>query len=156
MAHREALKCLVTRQEVRDSFHLDRKVVRDHCPFSEPSPYISEIPSTSLPLFVSPWGSLETLLSTQFMGPPKLLTVIFPYEWLVLAHASQLPKSYQIGNKPASKSPQAAYLLVNDPRPSTSSSQPRFTAWLCLGISKPSMESQPSQIALELRQGAPG
>ena len=27
------------------------------------------------------------------------------------------------------------------PRPSTSSSQPRFTAWLCLGISKPSTSS---------------
>ena len=156
MAHREALKCLVTRQEVRDSFHLDRKVVRDHCPFSEPSPYISEIPSTSLTLFVSPWGSLKTLLSTQFMGPPKLLTVIFPYEWLVLAHASQLPKSYQIRNKPASISPQAVYLLVNDPRPSTSSSQPWFTAWNHLGTSKPSTSSSHLQIALKLVLCAPG
>ena len=32
----------------------------------------------------------------------------------------------------------AATLLAKGPRPSTSSSQPRFTAWLHLGISKPS------------------
>ena len=38
-------------------------------------------------------------------------------------------------------SPQAPYLLSSGPRPGTRSSQPRFTAWLHLGISKPSTSS---------------
>ena len=33
---------------------------------------------------------------------------------------------------------QAPYHLLSGPKPSTSSSQPRFTTWLHLGISKPS------------------
>ena len=32
---------------------------------------------------------------TQLSGPPKLFPVAFPYEWLVLAHASDFPKSSQ-------------------------------------------------------------
>ena len=50
---------------------------------------ISESPSTSH------LGNPLRLQPSQFMGPPKLLTVIFPYEWLVLAYASQLPNSCQ-------------------------------------------------------------
>ena len=38
-------------------------------------------------------------------------------------------------------SPQPLYLLLSGPRPGTSISQPRFTAWLHLGISKPSTSS---------------
>ena len=34
-------------------------------------------------------------------------------------------------------SPQPLYLLLSGPQPGTSSNQPRFTAWLRLGISKP-------------------
>ena len=43
-----------------------------------------------------------------------------------------------------------------NPRAGTSSRQPRFTDWLHLGISKPSYKWQPSQITLQLRQGALG
>ena len=41
----------------------------------------------------------------------------------------------------ASLSHQSPYFLLSGPRPGTSSSQPRFTACLCLGISKPSTSS---------------
>ena len=34
----EELKCLAARQELGNSFLSDRKVGRDHCPFSKPSP----------------------------------------------------------------------------------------------------------------------
>ena len=37
--------------------------------------------------------------------------------------------------------PLALYLLLSSPSPGTSKSQPRFTAWLCLGISKISTSS---------------
>ena len=37
--------------------------------------------------------------------------------------------------------PPGPYLLLSGPRPSTSSSQPIFIAWICLGISKPSTSS---------------
>ena len=47
---------------------------------------ISETPSTWLTLFAPSWRSSETLAHSN-------LTVTFPYECLVLAHASQLPKS---------------------------------------------------------------
>ena len=38
-------------------------------------------------------------------------------------------------------SPQTLYLLLSGLRSWTNSSQPRFTAWLCLGTSKPSTSS---------------
>ena len=41
----------------------------------------------------------------------------------------------------ASVSPQPPYLWLSSPRSGTSSSQPRFTSWLCLGISKPRTNS---------------
>ena len=39
------------------------------------------------------------------------------------------------------REPQPLYVLLSGSRPTTSSSQPRFTAWLYLGISKPSTSS---------------
>ena len=52
---------------------------------------ISETPSTGLTLFATTWGSPETLSHPNY-GPTH---TAFPYKWLVLAHASQLPKSHQ-------------------------------------------------------------
>ena len=99
------------------------KASRCHCPFSKQSQQagaISETPSTWLTQFDPPWKSPETL--------PHPTS--FPYEWLLLAVASQLSKSYQTRNNwPLS------------PRYGTSSSQPRFSAWLRLGVSKPSSSS---------------
>ena len=37
--------------------------------------------------------------------------------------------------------PQAPYLWLSGPWRGTNGSQPRFTAWLCLGMSKPSTSS---------------
>ena len=74
---------------------------------------IFETPSTWLTLFAPPWRSPE-VQSTQIIGPPKLLTETFPYEWLVLAHASQTPikqTTAGLSNPPATillaKGPQA-------------------------------------------------
>ena len=53
-------------------------------------------------------------------------------------------------------SPQALYLLLSGPRPSTSSSQPRFTASLHLGISKPSTSSSLLRLLYSLGRVAPG
>ena len=104
------------------------KVCRGHCPFSKPSthkarklvPYLRLHTRTTL--FYPTWRSPETLPHPTY----RSIQAAFPYEWLVLAPASQLPKSSQ---------------TTAGPRPGTSSSQPRFTIWLCLGISKPSRSS---------------
>ena len=114
------------------------KMSRGHCPFSKPPPCpchtqsqeagaLSETPLTWLTLFDPPWRSPETLPHPTH-GPTQ---AAFPYEWLVLAHASQLPKSFLTRNSQSSESL----------RTGTSSSQPRFTVWLCLGISKPNTNS---------------
>ena len=50
---------------------------------------ISEIPSTDSQGLLRPDDPLR-LRPTKPMGPPTLLTVAFPYEWLVLADASHL------------------------------------------------------------------
>ena len=69
-------------------------------PFLNPSPTepqsqqagaISETPSTWLTLFAPPRRSPETPSHPTY-HPTQ---TAFPYEWLVLAQASQLPKSYQ-------------------------------------------------------------
>ena len=43
-------------------------------------------------------GGPPRLCPTLFICPPTLLTVAFPYEWLVFAHASQLLKFSQTSN----------------------------------------------------------
>ena len=53
-------------------------------------------------------------------------------------------------------SPQALYLLLSGPRPSTSSSQPRFTPWLPLRISKPSTSSSHLRLLYSSCKVAPG
>ena len=70
----------------------------------------------------------------------------FPYEWLVLAHASQLPKSFLTRNSQSSESL----------RTGTSSSQPRFTAWLGLWISKLSTTSSHLRWLYSSGRVAPG
>ena len=56
-----------------------------------------------------------------------------------------------------------SYILSNkqqlasvSPRPGTSSSQPRFTAWLCLGISKPSISTGHLLLLYSSGRVAPG
>ena len=72
---------------------------------------------------------------TQLTGPPKLLFHMDGWSWLVLQNSLNPLKRATAGlSKPSG--PHTSYKVV--PRPGTSSSQPRFTAWLLLGISKPS------------------
>ena len=76
------------------------KVCRGHCPFSKPSthkarklvPYLRLHTRTTL--FYPTWRSPETLPHPTY-GPTQ---AIFPYEWMVLAHAEQLTKSSQTSN----------------------------------------------------------
>ena len=58
--------------------------------------------------------------------------------------------------QPLSLSPQAPYLLLSGCRPGTSSSQPRFTAWLHLGISKPSTSSSHLRLLYSSGRVTPG
>ena len=91
-------------------------------PQSQQTGAISETPSTCVTVWVSP----ETL-PQQTYGPTQ---AAFPNEcwsWLMLHNFLNPLK-------------QATTVPVS-PRPSTSSSQPRFTPWLHLGISKPSTSS---------------
>ena len=96
VACREELECLASRQELGTASSQTERWAEAIVPFlnppsTEPQSWqagtISETPSTWPALFVC---------STQLAGPPKLWIGTFPYEWLVLALASQLPKSYQI------------------------------------------------------------
>ena len=78
----------------------------------------------------------KTLSHTTYM-PPKLLTETFHmngWSWLML-HNFLNPIKQPIASP---RIPQPLYLLLSGPRPGTSGSQPRFTVWLHLGISKPS------------------
>ena len=114
------------------------KESRGHCPFSKPSPRRASnlVPylrlSTWLTLFELPWRSPETG-PTQLVDPPKLLFHMNSWSWFML-HNFLNP----LRQATACNSEHSPYLLLSGPRPGTSSSQPRFTAWLHLGISKPS------------------
>ena len=77
----------------------DISVSRGRCPFSEPSHCratqagaVSEAPSIWLTMFDLPLRFPQKSTHPIY-GPTQMLTVNFPYEWLVLAPASQLPKS---------------------------------------------------------------
>ena len=83
------------------SFLSDRSTGRDHCSFSEAFPNRAgrQSPHLSLHQPVShylpyPGNSLRSY-PTQFVVPPKLFPVAFPYEWPGLAQASHFPKSSQ-------------------------------------------------------------
>ena len=52
--------------------------------------------------------------------------------------------------------PQFPYLLLRGPRPGTSSSHPRVTAWLHLGISKPSTSGRYLRLLYSSGRVAPG
>ena len=52
--------------------------------------------------------------------------------------------------------PRPTYLLLRGPRPGTSSSQAGFTAWLHLGISKPSISSSHLRLLYSSGRVAPG
>ena len=125
------------------------KASRGHCPFSKSSPWqspqagtTSETPLTWLTLLYLPWTSPDTLPYPTY----RPTWAAFPYEHLVLANASQLPKSYQ-----KRKSwPQWA------PGTGTSISQPRFTAWFLLENSKPSTSSSHLRWLYSLGRVAPG
>ena len=58
--------------------------------------------------------------------------------------------------QPASVSPQPLYCLLSGPRPGTSSNQPKFTAWLFLGISKPGTSSSLYRLLCSSCRVAPG
>ena len=62
--------------------------------------------------------------------------------WIAdLSSPSQLPKSSQTSKSQPQWVPSHLYLLLSGPRPGSSSSQPRFTAWLHMGTTKPSTSS---------------
>ena len=82
------------------------------------------------------------------MDPPKVLFHMNGWSWLML-HNFLNPLKYEIAGLCEPSAP--PYLLLSGPRPSTSSSQPRFTGWLYLGISKPSTSS--SHLRLLYRPG---
>ena len=79
---------------------------------------LSETPSTWLTLLAPPWRSAETLSHPAYK-PTKLLTLDFPYEWLGLAHDSQLPKASQTISR-TSVRPQPPYLLLRGHQPTAS------------------------------------
>ena len=89
VAYGEDLKCLVSGRELGDSFLPDKTADSDDCTFSELSPTQSH--SAAAPYLnlhqpgshgkLHPDNYLRVHL-TQFMGPPKLVTVAFPYEGL--------------------------------------------------------------------------
>ena len=99
-----------------------------------------------------PLISSETL-SYPMAGPPKPFSEAFLYKRPVLAHASDL---LQISQTNGIWPHLAPGLLLSGPKPSTSSSRPRCTAWLCLGTSRPSPSSRHLQIALWFTQDGPG
>ena len=90
-------------------------------------------------------GDFMRLCLTHLVGPTKLFPVAFPNKWLILAHASDIPKFSQTGGIWLQR---ALCHLLSCPRSDTSSSQPWFTAWPCLGISKPITRSSHLEITL--------
>ena len=83
-----------------------------------------------------PGDSLRPCL-TQIAHPLKLFSVFFPYEWLVLAHASDFPKIFQI----SSIWPMCLYFTTSGPSPSTGRAS--FGSQLGLAWAPPS----PAQLA---------
>ena len=154
---RDIWNCIIWHQGKSwgDSFQPDKSAARDYFSFSELPPLYTQRASRrasymSLHQSGSPQlGDSIRPCPCQPVGLPKLFPVAFPYKWPVLTHASDRAKvSQQIS---LSKQPQASLCRVSHykwPRPSTSSNQPWFTAWPCLGTSKPSTNSSHLQIAL--------
>ena len=139
----EKLNYLAWRQEMGSSFLPGRSAGRGHCSFSEHSPdRTTETPSTSLTLLAS--HSLK-LCPDQHLSSPKMFPVDFPYEWLVLAHASDIPKLSQTSSIRLQQDP---HLSLNWSRSSTNSSRLQFTAWHYLGTTTPSTSNIHLQIAL--------
>ena len=102
-------ECLALGQELEGWLSPRQKYYRSHCSVSEPSSCrhrqagtITKSPSTWLTLFTLPCDSLRPH-PTQFLGPPKLLPVRFPYKWPILAHAFTFLKSKV--HKPQTKGP---------------------------------------------------
>ena len=129
MTYREELKWLASRQ------------AEALVPFLNPLPMelkagaISETPSTWLTQLGDTLGDPQRLHPIQLMCLPKLFFYMNGWSWLWL---SKICSSMQ---QLASVSSQPLYLLKSGLKSGTSSSQPRFTAWLHLGISKPGTSS---------------
>ena len=102
-------------------------------------------------LFAQSWRSSETL-AHQLRGPPKLLSHMNGWSWVMLHNFLNPPKQATA----TQGAPIPPDHLLSGHRPGTSSSQPRFTAWLHLGISKPTTTN--SHLRLLYRSGrvAPG
>ena len=121
------------------------KPSRVHCPFLNPLlrdhrvgrlvPYLRL--STWLTLFALPWKS-PVLCRTQLKGQSNLFFHMNGWSRLTL-HKFLNPLKQ--GTASLSEPPAPRYHMVSGPRPGTSSSQPRLTSWLHLGISKPSTSS---------------
>ena len=146
MAYKKEPKCLASKQKLGTPFSQTERQAEATVPFLNPPPRepqsqqagaISETPSTWLIPFGPPWISTDTLPHPNYRCP-KLLFHMNGWHWLLLHNFLNPIKQATAGLR----KPQARH----------SSSQPRFTAWLCLGISKPST----SQITLYLRQGGLG
>ena len=108
VASEEKLKHLASRSEKRDSFSQRGRWAEAifflTTPLTEPQYhrasrwmlyFLANLANTVCPTLVI--DSLR-FCPNQLVGSPKQLTVAFPYKWLVLAYASQLPKSSEISN----------------------------------------------------------
>ena len=118
-----------------------------HCWFSEPSTHRLTEPegryhildsltrvNTVCPALEMPWGSTPSNL--------QLLTGMkgscFPYEGLMLYNfLNPFKQATASLSEPLASELPVPNFLLGDSRHGTSSSQPRFTTWLHLGISKP-------------------
>ena len=90
VAEWERLKCLALGQEEVVPFLSPTPAE----PWNKQASAIFETPLTWPTLFNPPWRSSETPPHPTY-GPTQ---AAFPYDWLVLAYVSQLPKLYQTSN----------------------------------------------------------
>ena len=146
MAYREKPKYLSSKQELGDSFLPDRTLPTQSHRASRLVPYLRlHQPNTDLL-----WRFPKTP-SHPVYGPTQ---AAFPYEWLVLAHASHLLNPLKHATASLSE-PLAPVHLLSSPKPGTRGCQPRFTIWLHLGISKPSTSSSHLRLLYSLGRVAP-
>ena len=166
VAYREKLKFLASKWELEDNFLSDRKANRGHCPFSELSPHRATEPASWCHIrdsinmtntFATPWWSQETPFHPTY-GLTHLLFHMNGRSWFTL-HNFLNPLKLATANlteQLALARPQPLYLLLSGCRHTISINQPRFTAWLCLGISKLSTSSSHLRLLYSLGRVTPG
>ena len=113
-------------------------------PQSQQTGTISKIPSTWLTLFDPPWmtrlADRQRLHPTELTDPPKLLFHVNGWSRLKLCNFLNPTKQAAAGFS----------------EPQARKGQPRFTAWLCLEIPKPSTSSSYLRFLYNSGRVAPG